>query len=79
MSPILISGLLVSGAFWGLVELVYWFDHRPRVRDGYRDLCEQLGVPDVSWLNTLMEIRGLQDTRGRNLVYDWGVDRWVED
>lgn len=76
MSPMLLSGVVVCGVFWALVELVYWFDHRPFVNRAYEELAGELGVP-AGWVGTLLEIRGLPDGR-RRLVYDWFEDRWVE-
>jgi len=70
---VLLAGLILVG-----VEIMYR-RHRREIVDGYADLCKQLDLPDATWLETLLEIRGLQDTRRRSLVYDWGVDDWIED
>lgn len=76
VNPVLLAGVLAAGGFWALVELVYWFDHRPFVRDIRSDLAGEFGVPD-EWVSTLLAIRGLPDGR-RRLVYDWMDGRWVE-
>jgi len=70
--------VVLAGLIWASVEVLYK-RHRREIVDGYEDLCKQLNVPDASWLETLLQIRGLQDTRCRSLVYDWGMDDWIEE
>lgn len=82
MNPAVLAGLIAGAVFLGLVELYYRLEHKPRLRDSYEQAWRDLGMtspmPDESWFHTLVEIRGLRDTRKRGLVYDWFEDEWVE-
>lgn len=81
MSP-LVPALVLAGGLYALVELYYRLEHKPRLRDSYEQAWRELGMtsqlPDESWFHTLVQIRGLQDTRQRGLVYDWQVGDWYD-